>query len=324
MAKILVIGKIKDQGFDVFRSRPEFTVEATEESDPAIIKTMVGDCDAILVRTSLLTAEVIDAAPNLKVISRHGVGYDNIDLEVVNRRKIALAISATSNRTAVAEHALFMMLDLAKRSHAYDRATRSGHWSMRNGFSAFELSGKSLLLAGFGRIGAEVAKRAKAFDMRIMVFDPYVGDDSLDALGCERVAVIETALPEADFVSLHLPLSEQTRNIIDASALASMKPSSVLINTARGGLIDEAALKKALDEGQILAAGIDVFEQEPPPQDHPLFESDKVLLSPHSAGLTEEATIRMAVEAAQNIINVLDGHLDPQMIVNLEAIQSPP
>src|SRR5262249_19782252 len=179
---------------------------------------------AFLVRTNRITAAVIDAAPNLKVVSRHGVGYDNVDVAALDRRGIPLTVVGDVNAVPVAEHTLFLMLALAKQALAYDRATRSGGWVIRDGFSATELAGKELLLRGLGRVGGAVAERARPFGMRIAAYDPYVPAAAAEAAGCRKVEALLPALATADYVSVHLPLTPETRNIMDARALAAMKP----------------------------------------------------------------------------------------------------
>ncbi|MEZ5863799.1 MAG: hydroxyacid dehydrogenase [Geminicoccaceae bacterium] len=275
MADVLVIGTIRPEGLAVLEGRADIRLTKLAETDRAGLLEAAGRASAILVRTSRVDRAVIEAAPGLKVVSRHGVGYDNVDLEALNERRIPLAIAANANKVSVAEHALFMMLALAKQGVAHDTAVRGGEWAIRNRFAAVDLAGRTLLLLGFGRIGGEVAVRARAFGMTVEVFDPYVDDRSLAECGCRRATELESALREADVVSLHLPLSAATRHIIDAAKLALMRPTALLINTARGGLIDEPALARALTEGRLGGAGIDVFEDEPPDPANPLLAAPR-------------------------------------------------
>ena len=316
MPDVLVIGTIRPEGLAVLEGHPDIRPHLLAEADRAGLVEAAGKAAAILVRTSRIDRGIIEAAPDLKVVSRHGVGYDNVDLDALNERRIPLAIAANANRVSVAEHALFMMLALAKQAVPHDAGVRGGNWAIRNRVAAFELAGRTLLLLGLGRIGREVALRARAFGMKVEVLDPFVDDAGLAASGCVRATGLEAALGRADVVSLHLPLSAATRHIIDAEKLALMRPEALLINTARGGLIDEAALARALAEERLGGAGIDVFEDEPPGADNPLLAAPRTLLSPHSAGVTDESMVRMATEAATNIVDVLDGRLDPAVIVN--------
>jgi len=277
--------------------------------------------DAILVRTTRLSAAAIDGATGLKIVSRHGVGYDNVDMAALNRRGIPLTLVGNVNALSVAEHTLFMMLDLAKRGIEHDRATRTGNWKFRDDFGATELSGKTLLLLGFGRIGREVTKRAQPFGMTVMAYDPYVRDAAMLAARVMPVARLDDALTRADYISVHLPLSAETKGVIGARAFGLMKPTAIVISTARGGLVDEAALIEALKSRRIRAAGLDVFEQEPPAADHPFFGLDNLLLSPHTAGLTQECAMRMAVVSARNVLDGLDGKVDRDLVVNTQVLK---
>ena len=321
MLKLAIIGRVREQGLALLRERTDLDIAMCDDGPPESIADTVRGADAILIRTSKLDRALLDTAPDLRVVSRHGVGYDNVDVRALNERRIPLAVSATANMTSVAEHAMFMMLELAKAGRIHDRAVRQGDWATRSNVRAFDLLGRTLLLVGFGRIGREVARRALAFGMRVEVYDPLVGDARLEEVGCERAPLLEPALAQADFVSLHLPLDDRTHHLIGSAELGLMNPGAFLINTARGGLIDEQALALALDEGLLAGAGLDVLEAEPPPSDHPLLGHAKVLLSPHTAAVTEEAMQRMAMESAQNVLDILDGKRDSGVIVNLEQVQ---
>jgi D-3-phosphoglycerate dehydrogenase / 2-oxoglutarate reductase len=320
MPEVLVVGTIKPEGMAILEARGGLSVRLAEESDPAAILAAASTADAILVRTAPIGADVIAAARRLRVVSRHGVGYDNVDVAALDARRIPLAVSANANRVSVAEHAMAMLLTLAKAALPHDAAVRTGDWAIRNRFLAFELFAKQLLLVGFGRIGREVATRARAFGMTVAVHDPFVDAATLEGFGCTVAPDLDEALAAADAVSLHLPLTTATRHVIDARRLALMRPTAIVLNTARGGLVDEHALAAALAEGALRGAGIDVFAEEPPQPDNPLLASANVLLSPHNAGVTDESMVRMATEAATNILDVLDGRLDPRVIVNLAAI----
>jgi D-3-phosphoglycerate dehydrogenase len=213
------------------------------------------------------------------------------------------------------------MLTIAKQGIAYDRATRDGNWKLRDSFGATELAGKTLLLLGFGRIGREVAKRAQAFGMTVLAYDPYVREAAMYAARVQPAPKLEDALPQADFISVHLPLTPETRGIIGARQFAAMKRTAIVISTARGGLVDEAALVEALRSGTIRAAGLDVFVDEPPSSDNPLLKLDNLLLSPHSAGLTAECAMRMGEVSARNALAGLNGTLDPELVVNKHVLK---
>ena len=321
MPRILIIGPFHADGMKLFEARPEIALEITDGSDQAELAERIKDADAVTIRTALLPAAVIERAERLKVVSRHGVGYDNIDVEALTRRRIPLAIAADANATAVAEHTLYFMLALAKQGLAYDRATRENRWSVRNSLDAVDLLGRRVLVMGFGRIGREVARRCAAFGMQVSIYDPYVQANIIEQSGDYRsIPDFEAALPETDILTVHMPLGAESRSLIGASELSRLPPHAFVINAARGGIIDEAALHDALTTGKIAGAALDVFDQEPPPEDHPLFALDNVILTPHSAGLSKEAAIRMAISTARNALAGLDGKLDPSMVVNREVL----
>jgi D-3-phosphoglycerate dehydrogenase len=275
--------------------------------------------DAVLIRTQPMPAAVIDRALRLKLVSRHGVGYDAIDVEALNRRGIPLAIVGDVNSRAVAEHTLMLMLAAARRTVPHDSASKNGNWQVRNKFEGTELDKKVLLLCGFGRIGRRVAALAQAFGMTVMAYDPFIGAGFILAAGVRPVEVLETALPEADYLSMHIPASPKGA-LIGESEIAKLKSSAIVVNTARGGLIDEAALDAALRSGRLAGAALDVFVQEPPPSDHPLLHNERVTISPHSAGLTQECARRMGLAAAQNIVDFFAGKIDPALVVNIDHV----
>ena len=321
MPKVLIIGRFHDDGMKLFEARPDVATEIVDGSAEAELTEQIRDADGVTIRTTLLPGHVLDRAKRLKVVSRHGVGYDNIDVGALTRRGIPLAIAADANATAVAEHTLFLMLALAKQGLRYDRATREGRWSERNDLGPVDLLGRRVLILGFGRIGREVAKRCAAFGMAVMVHDPYVQANVIEAAGEFRsIPDFQAALPETDVLTVHLPLGPESRGLIGSEELAALPAHAFVINAARGGIVDEAALHAALTSGQIAGAGLDVFDPEPPPKDHPLFALPNVVLSPHNAGLSKEAAIRMAISTARNALAGLDGKLDPSMVVNREVL----
>jgi D-3-phosphoglycerate dehydrogenase len=322
MPRVVIVGQVHDSGLALLRGRPGLTVEQIEDATEPAVSAAARGADAILIRTSRLSAAAIEAAPHLKIVSRHGVGYDNVDLAALNARRIPLAVVGSVNAVSVAEHTFFLLLATVKRGFAYDRATRQGPWEFRNSLESRELAGKTLVVVGYGRIGREVATRALAFGMRVVAYDPYV-DRLPPGSPVELVGDLDAALPEADAVSLHVPLTAETRLLFDRVRLARLKPSAVLLCTARGGLIDEAALAEALARGRLAAAGLDVFAEEPPPQGHPLFALPNVVLSPHAASLTLECAARMSAVSAQNCLDGLDGRLDPAFVVNRESLGVP-
>jgi D-3-phosphoglycerate dehydrogenase / 2-oxoglutarate reductase len=321
MPKVLIIQPFHEEGMKLFAARPDVTCEVVDGALEALAEQIV-DADGVTIRTSPLPGAVIERAERLKVVSRHGVGYDNIDLAALSRRAIPLAIAADANATAVAEHTLYFMLALAKQGLRYDRATRAGQWAVRNSLHAVDLLGRRVLVMGFGRIGREVAKRCAAFGMAVMVYDPYVQANVIEAAGdYGSVPDFPAALPETDVWTVHMPLGADSRGLIGAAELAALPAHAFVINAARGGIVDEAALYDALTSGTIAGAALDVFDQEPPQGgDHPLFALDNVILTPHSAGLSKEAAIRMAISTAKNVLAGIDGKLDPSMVVNREVL----
>ncbi len=323
MARVLVIEPIHQSGLDILKRRPGIVVEQLGQTNEATISAGARQADAILIRTSPLSAAAIEGARQLKVVSRHGVGYDNIDLPALNARRIPLTVVGAVNAVSVAEHTFFLLLSAVKRGLAYDRAVREGRWSLRNSLGARELDGKTLLVVGLGRIGRNVAAKAQAFGMRVIAYDPFL-NEAPGGSGIELAPDLDEALAKTDAVTLHVPMTASTRMLFDASRLARMKASAVLICTARGGLVDETALAAALKEGRLAAAGLDVFAEEPPAADHPLFALDNVILSPHSAALTEECAARMSTVSAQNCLDALDGRLNPSLVVNPDVLRARP
>lgn len=317
MPHILVAGKIHEAGVALLKAAPGVSFDLVEEISTESYAPLVGKADAILIRTQPMPAPVIAAAPRLKIVSRHGVGYDAIDVAALNARGIPLAVVGDVNSRAVAEHTLMLMLAAARRTVAHDAAARSGNWQVRNRFEAIELDGKTLLILGFGRIGRRVAELARAFGMRIIAHDPFVA--AADMAKADAAAVsVDDGLQQADVVSLHVPLAPGGP-AIGARELGLMKPSAIIVNAARGGLIDEAALNAALRDGRLAGAALDVLEEEPPRPDHPLLTNPRVTISPHSAGLTQECAARMAVAAVQNILDHFAGRLDPKLVVNRDS-----
>ncbi|MBV9491353.1 MAG: hydroxyacid dehydrogenase [Verrucomicrobia bacterium] len=318
MSKIIVTDPIQPAALEVLAQRPDVQVTlAAGANGEDELAGRVADAEAILVGLTRITRKVIDAAPNLKVVSRRGVGYDNVDLEALRRRQIPLAIVGTANASSVAEHTFAFILALAKQLTAYDRATRRGDWRFRDSMIAVDLLDKTLFLLGFGRIGQAVAQRAAAFGMKVTVFDPLINAAARQtaAAPVHFVETLPDGLAGCDFLSVHVPLTPQTRGLIGPAEFAMMKPGVFVVSTARGGIIDETALVDALRGGRIRGAGLDVFVQEPLPADHPLTRLDNVILSPHTAALSQECANRMDRVAAQNCLDAIDGKLDRAFVV---------
>jgi len=262
----------------------------------------------------------LEASKDMKVVTRIGVGYDAVDIPALSRRKIPLMVAGTANSPSVAEQALFMMLTLAKRAVEMHSIVKDGKWGHRLGMLPFDLFGKTVLIVGFGRIGTRTAKRCLAMEMNVLVYDPYKPAAEIKAAGWEPVTDLDAALPRADFVSIHCPKTSETVGMFNAARLKRMKPTAYLINTARGGIVDETALHAALISGSLAGAGLDVFEQEPPPSGHSLFDLPNVIMAPHVAGVTREAVDRMSEQTARNILSALDGEPIRQNVINQDVL----
>ena len=318
MKKILVIQPIHEEGINLLKDNSDFEYEIVDNIDTEFLKSKIKDCDGISIRTAKLSGDVIEAANNLKIISRHGVGYDNIDLEVSKKKDITLAITATANAVAVAEHVMFMILNISKRGSMYDDTVKSGKFNERNKLpKTVELWDKNILIAGFGRIGQALIKRCLGFEMNVFVFDPFVSKEFIEKRGGTKVDNLSKTSKDMDAMSLHIPLNDETKNIINYELLKSMKKNCIIINAARGGIVNEVDLDRALNENLIFGAGLDVFETEPPAENNPLLKNKKVFLSPHTAAFTEECMKRMGKETIQNIFDFFDGNLENSKKVKL-------
>lgn len=321
MARVLVAGRIHPKGMAVLEAEPGLEIDLIPDPGASLPVDRLTQADALLIRYGTLGEEQAAAMARLRVVSRHGVGCDNLPVQFLAARGVPVTIVGPVNAVSVAEQVLAMLLALVKRLKRYDAAVRHGDWAIRDSLAVGELAGRRLLLLGFGRIGREVARRTLAFDMLVGVHDPFVTDAAIAAAGCEPVADWRGALAGFDAISLHLPATPQTQGMIGAAELAAMKPTAILVNAARGGLIDEDALHAALT-GRMAAGGaaLDCFATEPPDPDNLLLKLDNVVLSPHSAALSAEAAERMGVVAAQNVIAGLRGRLDPALVFNRDAL----
>ena len=316
--KILIIQPIHEAGIKLLMDNSNYEYEIIENLESQDIKSKISNCDAISIRTAKLSGELINCSKNLKIISRHGVGYDNIDLTASKEKNITLAITATANAVAVAEHVLFMLLNIAKRKSMYDESVKSGNFSNRNKLpKTIEIWNKNILIAGFGRIGQCLIKRCRGFEMNVFVYDPFVSKEVVESLGGKKVENLEESIKNMDAVSLHVPLNDKTKNLINYNLLKIMKKNCIIINAARGGVINEIDLDRALNENLIFGAGLDGFEKEPPDQNNPLLKNEKVLLSPHTAAFTEECMVRMGKETIQNIIDFFEKKLDKSKTIKL-------
>ncbi len=318
MKNILIIQPIDKSGIEILENRPDYNFEIIDGTDLEQIKEKIVKCDGISIRTAKLPADVIRSAKNLKIISRHGVGYDNIDLEAAKEKNVTISITATANAVAVAEHVMFMLLNISKRKDMYDKTVKSGRFNDRNKLpKTIELWNKNILIMGFGRIGKSLIKRCIGFEMNVYVYDPFVSKEEIESLGGKKIEDLKEGVKKMDALTLHMPLNEKTKNIINYEVLKNMKKNCIIINASRGGIINENDLNKSLNENKIFGAGLDVFDTEPPDNDNPLLKNDKTFLSPHTAAFTEECMVRMGKETIQNIIDFFDKKLEKSKIVKL-------
>ena len=318
MKNILIIQPIDKSGIEILENHPDYNFEIIDGTDLEEIKKKIIECDGISIRTAKLPAEVIKGAKNLKIISRHGVGYDNIDLEAAKEKNITISITATANAVAVAEHVMFMLLNISKRKDMYDKTVKSGRFNDRNKLpKTIELWNKNILIMGFGRIGKSLIKRCIGFEMNVYIYDPFVSKEEIESLGGKKIEDLKEGVKKMDALTLHIPLNEKTKNIINYDVLKNMKKNCIIINASRGGIINENDLNKSLNENKIFGAGLDVFDTEPPDNDNPLLKNDKTFLSPHTAAFTEECMVRMGKETIQNIIDFFDKKLEKSKIVKL-------
>ncbi|TYP57853.1 hydroxyacid dehydrogenase [Thermosediminibacter litoriperuensis] len=319
MIKVLLSQEIHPEGKKLLEGKFEI-LTAPDTSQQTLI-SMVKDVDAIILRTtSKITKEVIENAPKLKIISRTGAGVDNIDVKAATERGILVCNLPGVNNLSVCEHTLAMIMHLAKQLSFMDKAVRKGNWNVRNLNLSVELEGKVLGVVGMGNIGALVAKKCHyGLGMRILAYDPYIKEKFIDC-EYEFTDTLEELFRKADFVTLHCPDTPETKGMITRDLIYSMKPTAYLINTARGSLIDEQALIDALKEKRIAGAGLDVFIEEPPKLNNELLKLENVILSPHSAALTKETTIRMSTEAAKAIVDYFEGR-QPKYIYNIKELE---
>ena len=315
--KIAILGTVHPKGLEFLKNN-EFEVFEVGNFEIQSLKESLKNVDGILLRTSKLDQDILQHCDNLKIISRHGVGYDNVDLDFLNQNKIALGITSTSNAASVSEHVMSFFIYLTKNLSLSDSLVKEGNFDKRSQLpDIFELYKKKVLIIGFGRIGKEVAKRCLGFDMEVYVYDPFLDSDSIKKNKCIPIEKNE-GLALADFITIHLPLNENTTNFISEADLKIMKKNTVLVNTSRGGIVNEDDLYQALKAKKIRGAGMDVYTSEPPEPDHPFFKLDNILLTPHNAALTLECRERMSLEASQNIVYFLKNmnELNKENLVN--------
>lgn len=314
MLNVIVAGKLHPSGCALLDSMPRLAVRYIDEISEDSYAPFIHEADALLLRTQPMTASTIAMADRLKIVSRHGVGYDAVDVLALNNRGISLAICGDVNSYSVAEHACMMILAASKRAVRGDASVRNGPWAWRHTLESQDLRGRNLLILGFGRVGQHTAEMMSGFNMSIRAFDPYLFSQSWPEGPVGPAADLGEALAWADVISVSAPKADKP--LIGSTEFEMMKDGVVVVNTARGGIIDETALIAAVMSGRVGAAGLDVFEDEPPTEDNPLKKLDQVILSPHIAGVTEGASERMALGSAQNIIDFFEGSIDSNLLVN--------
>ncbi|MDR2302865.1 MAG: hydroxyacid dehydrogenase [Deltaproteobacteria bacterium] len=302
--KVFLTERIHPEAVSLLEQRAR-VIQGSSVEPEVMIREAQG-CQGLLVRTANVSAEILKSLPDLKVVAKHGVGVDNIDLIAATKLGIQVLNSPFSNLNAVAEHALALTLALSKRLVLMDRVTRSGDFIRRDQYVNLELSEKTMGLVGLGKIASLLARKVTGLGMSVLAHDPYVKDEAAAALGAKLVT-LDDLLSQSDFVSLHVPALESTRHLINETNLGQMKKTAFLINVARGPIVDEGALVRALNQGLIAGAALDVFDPEPPKPNNPLFAMDNVVLSPHNAALTDKALRAMAMDSAQGLIDFLSG-----------------
>ena len=318
LKKLVIIQQLVPDAYAALNERPDIDWKVVEHDTPERLAAAIAGAHALTVRVGELTEAVLDAAPNLRVISRHGVGYDNVPVDYCTKRGIAIAITPDANSTSVAEHAIHLMLAAARGGMRADAEIRKGNYGFRSQLFGLELCGKTLLVVGHGRIGRKVASLAAAFGMEVLVHDPYVPIP--ESAGRSVIDRLEDGLEQADIVTLHLPLTEETRGMLGPGELDLLRKNAIVINVSRGGLVDESALIERVADGRLFGAGLDTFVEEPLPDDSPLLVQPRIVLSPHSAALTDNSLRAMGILTVKNAIAGIDGTLDPRMVINPEAL----
>jgi D-3-phosphoglycerate dehydrogenase len=314
---IVIAGKINPAG--VAQLEGEARVVLAPNLEPATVIEASQEAQGILFRAGPRCDEaLLGACPRLRVVGRHGVGLDTVDLDAATRLGIAVVHAPGSNSQAVAEHTLMLMLACVKRTVEIDRMTRKGDWRARHEIGNTELAGKALGIVGVGNIGRRVARFADAIGMRVLGYDKYVPAEEVRRRGAEPVGSLEELLPQVDVLTCHTPLTPETRHMIDERALALLRPGAIFVNTSRGPVQSEPAIFEALVTGRLAAAGLDVFEREPSPVDNPLFNLDNVVCSTHVAGVTREANRQASLQVTAEMLRVLRGER-PEVLANPEV-----
>ena len=320
MRRVLVTEEIHSRGMEILLAAANIEIVRVKNIEPETLRIAVRDVDAILVRSAIFPGDILQEARRLKIVSRHGVGCDNIDVDHLSARGIPVAIASGSNALSVAEHTLGLMLATARDLVNQDTLVKNGCWTDRNKFRAVDLRGAKVVILGFGRTGRKIAPLCKAVGMEVVVADIALDIDLAAQMDCRGVTDFRLELGDADFLTLHVPLNDSTRHIVSTNELAAMKQGAILINCARGGVVNNSALFEAMESGHIRAAGIDVMPIEPPPTDDPLILHPNVLMTPHNAAGAMSAAIAMSEMSAQNVVDMFADKLADDCIFNRDDI----
>ena len=319
--KLLLPMTLAKAGWAIVEAREDVQgVEFAPTISNAEFHALLEDASGIALGVRRFSDPELDAAPQLEVVSRIGVGYDEVDVPALNRRRVPLMIGGTSNSVSVAEAGIFLMMSLARRGAAMDAMVREGRWRDRYNEMPVDLYGKTVLIIGFGKIGTRSARRFAAMETNVLIYDPYTYSETIAGMGYEPVGDLDEGVARADFITIHCPKTPETTGLFDAARLGRMKKTAFIVNTARGGIIDEKALYDALSKNQIAGAALDVFVQEPTPTDNPLLKLKNFIAAPHVAGVTREAVDRMAMVTVQNMLSVIDGKPNRENVVNKEVL----
>jgi D-3-phosphoglycerate dehydrogenase / 2-oxoglutarate reductase len=319
--KVLLPTTMSKAGWAVIEAREDVQgVEFAPTISNAEFHALLEDASGIALGVRRFSDPELDAAPQLQVVSRIGVGYDEVDVPALNKRKVPLMIGGTSNSVSVAEAGVFLTMSLARKGATMDTMVKEGRWNDRYKDMPVDLYGKTVLIIGFGKIGTRSARRFAAMETNVLVYDPYMYSETIRGSGYEPVLDLDEAVARADFITIHCPKTPETIGLFNAARLGRMKRTAFLVNTARGGIVDEKALYDALKANRIAGAALDVFVEEPTPRDNPLLTLPNFIAAPHVAGVTREAVDRMAIVAVQNILSVIDGKPNTENVVNREVL----
>jgi len=321
MPHVVLLRPIHPDALARLEAEPGFTAETLLNPNKDTLPPVMAKADAIIVRATPINADFLSISPKLSLVARHGVGYDAVDVPELTKRGIPLTVTADANALSVAEHAMMLMLNIAKQLKVFDVNTRAEKWTNVDAPPTFDLAGMTVLVVGFGRIGGRVARLCHAFGMDVLVHDPAIPMNTVKGAGFRYAKTMQEGLAQADWVTMHCPSNTQNRGMVNPEFLAAMKPGARLINTARGTLVNEEALAAALRTGHVAAAGVDVFWEEPVKASNPLLNAPNLIATPHSAAGTDQGMRRMGLSAVSSIIGHFKGELDEDMVINKEVLR---